>query len=85
MVTPLQPLGPIRVSHARWNYSRYVYLTAAFFAEGYFLSIPSAVERAGNFQSLAKALPLSSILTETGALIANSCIQFDKVVFLTCI
>eukprot|EP00640_Fibrocapsa_japonica_P003744 CAMPEP_0113935426 /NCGR_PEP_ID=MMETSP1339-20121228/2575_1 /TAXON_ID=94617 /ORGANISM="Fibrocapsa japonica" /LENGTH=295 /DNA_ID=CAMNT_0000937573 /DNA_START=167 /DNA_END=1054 /DNA_ORIENTATION=+ /assembly_acc=CAM_ASM_000762 len=32
---------------------------------GYYLSIPSAVERLQNFQSLVKAVPLDKIITET--------------------
>jgi TatD DNase family protein len=32
---------------------------------GYYLSIPSAVERADNFRSLVKVLPMDKILTET--------------------
>jgi len=34
---------------------------------GYYLSIPSVVEKGSSFQSLAKAIPLNKILTETDA------------------
>jgi Tat protein secretion system quality control protein TatD with DNase activity len=33
---------------------------------GYYLSLPSAVERVESFQKLAQALPMDKILTETG-------------------
>ena len=41
-------------------------LGARIAAAGYYLSIPSAVERVDSFQKLVAALPLDKILTETG-------------------
>ena len=42
-----------------------VKLGAKIAEAGYYLSIPSAVERAANFQQLVAALPIDKIITET--------------------